>query len=67
MTLRTPQEIWIEQCDAARDIKTRYGSQAAFDFLIAEKLLTFADTAAKYPEFARELPRFVSEIRRLFT
>jgi hypothetical protein len=67
MTLRTSREILIEQCDAARDIKTRYGSRAAFDYVVSEKLLTFADAAAIHPEFARELPRFVSEVRHLFT
>lgn len=67
MNLRTPREIWTEQCAAARDIKTRYGSQAAFEYVVAEKLMTFASAAATRSEFARELPRFVSEVRRLFT
>jgi hypothetical protein len=35
-------EIWIEQCDAAQDIKLRYGLKAAFDYVVAEKLLNFA-------------------------
>jgi hypothetical protein len=67
MIRRKPYEIWIEQCDAARDIKTRYGSKAAFEYVIAEKLLNFAQAATDHPEFASELPRFVSEVRRLFT
>ena len=41
--------------------------KAALDYLVTEKLLSFADAAAKHPEFARELPRFVSEVRRMFT
>jgi hypothetical protein len=28
--------------------------------------MTYADTAASRPEFARELPRFVAEVRRVF-
>jgi hypothetical protein len=60
-------EIWIEQCDAAQDIKLRYGLEAAFDYLAAEKLLNFASAASQHPEFARELPRFVSRVRRMFT
>ena len=60
-------EIWIEQCEAARDIKIRFGLKAAFDYLVAEKLLEFAIAGADHPEFARELPRFVSEVRRMFT
>ena len=67
MSSRKFHEIWIEQCDAARDIKVRFGLKAAFDYVITEKLLDFASAAADHPEFARELPRFVSEVRRMFT
>jgi hypothetical protein len=60
-------EVWIEQCDAAQKIKLRYGLKAAFDYVVAEKLLNFADAATSDPEFARELPRFVARVRGLFT
>jgi hypothetical protein len=67
--LDTPKfhEIWVEQCEAAEGIKRRYGTKAAFDYLVAEKLLNFADAASSHPTFARELPRFVAHIRGLFT
>ncbi len=61
------QEIWIEQCDASQKIRARHGLKSAFDYLVAEKLLNFADAAARHPEFARELPRFVGRVRRMFT
>jgi hypothetical protein len=67
MSGRKMHEIWIEQCDAAQDIKLRYGIKAAFDYVVAEKLLNFASAASQHPEFARELPRFVSQVRRMFT
>jgi DNA-binding SARP family transcriptional activator len=67
MGSRKFHEIWIEQCGAARDIKTRFGLKAALDYVVTEKLLDFASAAAGHPEFARELPRFVSEVRRMFT
>lgn len=67
MNTRKFHEIWIEQCDAAQEIKLRYGLKAAFDCVVAEKLLNFAGGAAGHPEFARELPRFVSQVRRMFT
>src|ERR1700688_1573028 len=67
MGVRKMQEIWIEQCDAAQDIKLRYGLKAAFDYVVAEKLLNFASAAADHQEFAQELPRFVSQIRSMFT
>jgi hypothetical protein len=35
----------------------------ALDYLIGEKLLTYAESAVTRPEFARELPRFVAEVR----
>ena len=60
-------EIWIAQCKAAEEIKVCYGLKAAFDYLIGEKLLNFAEAATRNPEFARELPRFVARVRDLFT
>jgi hypothetical protein len=67
VSVRKFHEIWIEQCDAAQNIKLRYGLKAAFDYVVAEKLLNFASAAADHPEFARELPRFVSRVRGMFT
>ena len=67
VSARKFQEVWIEQCDAAQDIKLRYGLKAAFDYVVAEKLLNFVSAAADHPEFARELPRFVSRVRGMFT
>lgn len=43
------------------------GLKAAFDYIVGEKLLNFASAASTHPEFARELPRFVSEVRWMFT
>ena len=60
-------KIWVKQCTAAEHIKLRYGSKAAFDYIVAEKLFNFADAATAHPEFARELPRFVARVRGLFT
>ncbi len=58
---------WMEQCDAAEISKLWYGLKAAFDYVIAERLLHFAKAAAQHPEFARKLPRFVSRVRQMFT
>ena len=67
MNARKAHKIWIEQCEAAQTIKARFGLTAAFDYLVGEKLMSFASAASRYPDFARELPRFVSEVRRMFT
>jgi len=66
MAQRKAHQIWIEQCEAVQSIKTRFGLKAAFDYIVGEKLLNFAEASAHNPDFARELPRFVSEIRRMF-
>jgi hypothetical protein len=67
MNVRKVHKIWIEQCDAAQTVKARFGLTAAFDYLVGEKLMSFASAASRHPDFARELPRFVSEVRRMFT
>ena len=66
-TERRWHEVWREQCTAAETIRLRHGVGSAFDYAVGEKLLTFAQAAEKDTEFARALPRFVSELRRMFT
>jgi hypothetical protein len=62
-----PRMIRLEQCEACATIRVRYGRRSAFDYLVAEKLTTFADAANQHPDFARELPAFVAAVRELFT
>lgn len=59
-------EIWLEQCEAARDIREAFGVQKAIGYLIGEKLLDFLRAADQDPAFAGELPRVVEEIKRIF-
>ena len=67
MSVDKYHQIWIEQCEAARTIRERYGLEAAFDYAVGEKLMNFASAAHDHPAFARELPRFVSEVRCMFS
>ena len=67
MTGRRFQDIWKEQCEASRGVREQHGVVSALDYLIGEKLMTYAETAVRRPEFARELPRFVAEIRSIFS
>ena len=67
MNVRKAHKIWIEQCEAAQTIKARFGLTAAFDYVVGEKLMNYASAASRHPDFARELPQFVSEVRRMFT
>ena len=60
-------QVWIEQCEAVKTVKARFGLKAAFDYIVGEKLLNFAEASAHSPDFARELPQFLSEVRRMFT
>lgn len=58
--------IWREQCDAARSIKERFGSQKALGYLLGEKLLTFLRASDTHPDLAADLPSFVAEIKTIF-
>lgn len=60
------EKISVEQCRATKAIKRRFGAKSALDYLIGEKLITFADAARDHPTFAKELPRFLAAIWRLF-
>ena len=60
-------KIWIEQCAATEDFRERFGLKNALDYLIGEKLFTFVAASEQDPDFAAELPAFVTAIRRLFT
>src|SRR5258708_4491295 len=66
MNERKAHDIWLEQCEVAKIMEAEYGLTAALDYIVGEKLMTFAETARTHADFARELPRFVSEVRRMF-
>lgn len=58
--------IWVAQCQAARNIKRSFGANSALEDFIGEKLLSFAEAASRDPDFARELPAFLAEVRLVF-
>jgi hypothetical protein len=60
-------KVWIDQCEAAKKIRDRFGLRQALEYLIGEKLFSFVAAAEQHPEFAAELPQFVEEIRGIFT
>ena len=61
------QLIWRDQCEAAKTVRQQHGLRPALDYIIGEKLLHFAEVAVQRPEFAKELPGFVAEVRSLFS
>ncbi len=60
------EKIWVEQYRATEGIKRCFGVESALDYLIGEKLLTFAGEAERHSEFAEELPRFLAAIWQVF-
>ena len=48
MSSRQFHAIWIEQCDAARDIKVRYGLNAALDYVVQGIATSAAAWLKKY-------------------
>jgi hypothetical protein len=59
--------IWQDQCDAARDIKRRFGSAKALGYLIGEKLVNHVRASDTQPPFAQHLPSFIAEVSSIFT
>ena len=53
-------KIWIEQCAATEDIRERFGTNNALDYLIGM-------ASEQDSEFAAQLPAFVAAIQRLFS
>ncbi len=64
--VREDDPFWLQQCDAARSIRERFGSEKALGYLLAEKLLNFLRASAQHPSLAVELPKFVAEIKTVF-
>jgi hypothetical protein len=64
---RKIRDVWLEQCRLALDIRSSHGVEAAFDYLVSDALMEFAKAAAAHPEFARQLPWFVSSAREMFS
>ena len=60
------EKVWAEQCGATKRIKRKVGAKSALDYVIGEKLITFADAAEAHPQFAKELPRFLATVWRIF-
>lgn len=57
---------WREQCDAARSISERFGSEKALGYLLGEKFLNYLRASDRVPALRDDLPRFVSEVRDIF-
>lgn len=61
------EKIWIEQCDATHGIREQYGLEKALGYLIGEKLVNFIQESDKDQVWAKQLPLFISEVKRIFS
>ena len=59
-------EIWIEQCQAAREIECEFGVPGALDYLVGEKFVQFVEAAEIDADFQGQLPAFIAEIKTIF-
>jgi hypothetical protein len=57
---------WQAQCDAARRIDADFGTQAALDYLVGEKLLGRLRLLYGKPEFSALLDGYTADLRGLF-
>jgi len=60
-------DIWIEQCDAARDTRDAWGTHKALGYLIGEKFLNYLRVSTLSSDWAEKVPLFTAEIKRIFT
>jgi hypothetical protein len=62
----TPCKVWIEQCNAARNIEDSFGTDKALAYLVGEKFLNFLEAAEDDAGFRDEIPSFVAEVKTIF-
>ncbi len=61
-----PCDVWIEQCDAAKQVEAEFGTQQALEYLIGVKFLNFLQAAETDAEFRTEIPTFVGGLKTIF-
>lgn len=47
---------WIEQCEATEGIRLRHGAESAFDYVVGEKLFSYAAAALNRQVERRPVP-----------
>ena len=62
----TSHRMWLEQCEAAREIGMEFGTDKAITYLVGEKFINFLDAAETDEAFREEIPAFVAAIRQIF-
>jgi uncharacterized Zn finger protein len=65
--VKRPEKIWVQQCRATVAIKKRFGHRKAFEYLVAEKFVSYIRVAQERSEYAAERRKFVSRIKKIFS
>jgi hypothetical protein len=60
-------DIWMEQCEAAQEIRGAWGTPKALGYLVGEKFLNYMRVSDSDQVWNVKLPLFAAEIRRTFT
>ncbi|MEQ1828728.1 MAG: hypothetical protein ABL921_22385 [Pirellula sp.] len=60
------EKIWVDQCEATRDIEFEFGVEKAIAYLVGEKFLRYIEAAETNREFRNELSLFADEIKSIF-
>jgi len=58
-------KVWIEQCEAARDIRGSFGLEKAIGYLVGEKLLNFLEVSDEDPVERANQILLVERMKRL--
>lgn len=59
-------KIWLDQCEAAKQLEGEFGVQQAFDYLIGKKFLNFLEAAETDADFRVEILAFLAKIKEIF-
>lgn len=64
--MNPPELIWQEQCDAAIEIRERFGMDNALDYLVGEKFVGYLRYAAMNEKVKAQIQPFADRIKVLF-
>lgn len=61
-----PRSLWLDQCNAAEDIRDQHGLTKAIGYLVGEKFINLLRDLSAHPERESEVTPFAAKIRDIF-
>ena len=62
------RKTWRDQCAVTPSLRERFGWETAIGYLVGEKFVNFVSYDLEHwPELADDLPKFVEEIKSMFS